>query len=155
MEKIIKIWILSLITGALIYVAFTNRYIILRESNMKYDRWTNQTYEIKVHTESLKKLDKLDILMQLKQNFNKLDELRLIKLNDTGKEDYSKYDSPGVNLPALKRAYSHQYDSMLILDEKIDSLFMEAIYLKTLSDNLLLIQRLSEFINELKNNSKK
>jgi hypothetical protein len=126
--------------------------------------------------------------MQLKQNFNKSDELRLEQLNRIrgvfGREPKSKIpylleeptagkptgafsDLETQPMPPKKTGafdFLEDYSQYVLspieiendsLDKNIDSLFKEAMYLKRQSDNLLLIQKLSEFINELKNNSKK
>lgn len=41
-----KIWILSLVTFGLLYLAFTNRYIVFPELKIKYDRWSGNIYRV-------------------------------------------------------------------------------------------------------------
>lgn len=159
MERIIKIWILSLITVGFIYLAFTNRYTILPGSNIKYDRWTNETSELTQREEDNTLYEKfgsrreLEKLLTLKGLIDKLDATNLQQVvhephwTDALAESYLT-DSTKAS-PGWVKDYA--------LDKNIDSLFQQAIYLTSEREKSAIIQRLSELITgmqkELKSSS--
>lgn len=167
MERIIKIWILSLITVGLIYLAFTNRYTILPGSNIKYDRWTNETSELTQREEDNTLYEKfgsrreLEKLLTLKGLIDKLDATNLQQV------DRRKPEAWLNDIASTYLADSTKYRGELgsdwlkdyVMDKNIDSLFKQAIYLTSQREKSVIIQRLSELITgmqkELKSRSNK
>lgn len=138
MEKIFKIWILSLITFVLVYLAVTNRYIVFPQTNTKYDRWMHEQSRIEEYFKPIESdREKIEAFIKLRELLNKSDESKLTRL------------APSWTDVLLK-------DS---LDIKIDSLLREAISLNRQIENPRIIQKLSELISEMKktleNKSKK
>ncbi len=128
MEKIFKIWILSLVTFALVYLAFTNRYIIFPQTNTKYDRWTQEQSPITEHSKPLgSNREIIGALIKVKELLNQSDESKLIQL------------APHWTDVLLK-------DSS---DIKIDSLLKEAIYLNRQIEKSAMVERLSKLISEM------
>jgi|GEM_PF-5492997 len=165
MERIIKIWILSLITVGLIYLAFTNRYTILPGSDIKYDRWTNETSELTQPViednplyEKFGSRRELEKLLTLKGLIDKLDATSLQQV-DRKPPDW--LDAIASRRMADSTKYRGEPGSDwlkdYVLDKNIDSLFKQAIYLTSQREKSMIIQRLSELITvmqkELKSSS--
>jgi len=160
MERVFKIWILSLVSIGLIYLAFTNRYAVVPGSNMKYDRWMTEISQLKQNTEvnkpweKLENREKLQNIIKLKELINKSDELKAQQLSRT-RDWLDKIQSQQRENWAVK--YTGEFDFLTepnwatidSLDKKIDSLFKEAIYLNRQCENLLIIQRLSTLISDM------
>ncbi|EQB63927.1 MAG: hypothetical protein RBG1_1C00001G1506 [candidate division Zixibacteria bacterium RBG-1] len=80
MPKVFKIWILALITALMVYLAFTNRYVVFSQTNTKYDRWTGKIGELRRSIEKIPKDDYSSILADnglTKKIRDELYELRL------------------------------------------------------------------------------
>jgi hypothetical protein len=134
MQKVIKIWVLSLVTIVFIYLAFTNRYIIFPQTNIKYDRWTQEQSPITEHTKPLDSDRKMiESLIKVKEFLNQSDESKLKQLAPDWTDVLFKDSS----------------------DIKIDSLFREAIHLNRQLENSKMIQRLCELISQMQKNVRK
>lgn len=152
MEKLFRIWLLSLITVSLFYLAQITRYVIYPETKIKYDRWTGQTSRLIQFSEKDKESkkeasfsDEIDRLMKLKHLQDTLYALRTLRLQIITGSITSGLTNKEISEYIKKHVVADT------LDIKFDSLVSEALYLGKQLEKRKFTNELNQLVIEMQN----